>query len=55
MKKYPAVTKRQSVRKESIELWKVRLPANSFVGINESELKKANPPKGGDAKLPVYG
>ena len=54
-KKHPTVTKRGNNRKESIELWQVRLPDNTFVGINESELKKANLPKGGDAKLPVYG
>ncbi len=33
----------------------MRLPDNAFVGINDSELKKANLPKGRDAKLPVYG
>jgi len=28
---------------------------SKFVGINVPELKKANLPKGRDAKLPVYG
>ncbi len=53
--KHPTVTKRRYNRNESIELWKMHLPNNAFVDINEPELKKANLPKGRDAKLPVYG
>ncbi len=37
------------------DLWKLRLPDSAFVGINKPEMKKANLPKGRDAKLPVYG
>ena len=49
-----AIAYRQRSRK-ILTYGKDGLCESTFVGINEPELKKANLPKGRDAKLPVYG